>query len=202
MNAINNQLKSPTEKQVPHKVLGFYGWCQVCRSHESFMLCIEGAEFLLTVTGELGDWRLWWCSSSAPAPRQARMSTSIFSKCQERVALWCLSALAQKELNSDSWSTTLLEFKDKGIVEGFHFPNVLLCSWPEGTLRALTDQLSGRLCITGFTIFHLSSLSFFFFKGNLCFAKLIFSEQTSINPVVNDGLYHVLFCMGQDCYSQ
>lgn len=45
-------LKSTAEKQVPDKVLG---WCQVCRSLISFMLFIEGPEFLPALTIGLGN---------------------------------------------------------------------------------------------------------------------------------------------------
>lgn len=42
----------------------------------------------------------------------------------------------------------------------------------------------------------------FFFKGNSWFSKLISLEQAGINLAVNDGLFQMLFCMGQDRSSQ
>lgn len=75
------------------------------------------AEWMLLITWImcLGSQKLWWCSPYAPVPRQAWMCTSISPKSQEPLTLCCLSALVQKELNNKSWSTTLLEFRDKGI---------------------------------------------------------------------------------------
>lgn len=161
---------------------------------------------------KLGNQKLWWCSPYAPVPRQAWMCTSISPKSQEPLALCCLSALVQKELNNKSWSTPLLEFRDKGIFGACLVPiglpqmNCFAVGmkghWP---IRASAEQLPGRLYIMGICwfclFFHLSSLSSFF-KGNLWFAKFISLEQTGINPAVNDGLFHMLFCVGQDCYSQ
>lgn len=137
MNAINRSvhqefflhwLKSTIDKQVPHEVFGFYGWWQVCDSLVSFLPYFKGPEILPTVTGELGNQQLWWCSPYAPVPRQAWLCASVSPKSQEPSALRCLSALVQKELNNKSWSTTLLEFRDEEIFGGCLAP-VWLPKW-------------------------------------------------------------------------
>lgn len=98
-------LKSTAEEQFPDKVLGFQGWCQVCRSLISSMLYIKGPKFLPAVTGKLGNKELPWCSPYAPIFRQAWTCTSISPNSWESLYLCSLSALVQKELNNKSWCT-------------------------------------------------------------------------------------------------
>lgn len=147
-------LKSTAEEQFPDKVLGFQGWCQVCRSLISSMLYIKGPKFLPAVTGKLGNKKPPRCSPYAPIFRQAWTCTSISPNSWESLYLCSLSALVQKELNNKSWCTIQLEFKDKGTFGGclglVWLPKLiaLLLMWYR-CIRTSAEQLPGRFYIMG-----------------------------------------------------